>query len=48
MDNLMGRVHFEDLGINVRILLKWSLMKQDGMVWTGFIWLRIGTNGRLL
>jgi hypothetical protein len=24
--------------------IKWILEKQDGMVWTGFIWLRIGTN----
>jgi hypothetical protein len=22
---------------------KWDLEKKDGMVWTGFIWFRIGT-----
>jgi hypothetical protein len=29
-------------------ILKWILERQDGMVWTGSIWLRIGTSGRLL
>ena len=24
-------------------ILNWILRKLDGMVWTGFIWLRIGT-----
>jgi hypothetical protein len=23
-------------------------VREDGMVWTGLIWLRIGTSGRLL
>jgi hypothetical protein len=27
-----------------RILLRWSLKKQDGAVWTGLVWLRIGTS----
>jgi len=26
-------------------VLKWILKKHGGMKWTGFIWLRIGTNG---
>jgi hypothetical protein len=29
---------------NIRIVLR----KQGGKVWTGFIWLRIGTSGELL
>jgi hypothetical protein len=29
-------------------LLKWFLEREDGMVWTGLIWLRIGTCGGLL
>jgi hypothetical protein len=29
-------------------ILKWILEREDGMVWTGSIWLRIGTNGGLL
>jgi hypothetical protein len=31
-----------------RIILEWIIKKQVGRVWTGFIWLRIGTSGRLL
>jgi hypothetical protein len=30
------------------MILKWILEKQDGVVWTGFIWHRIGTSGGLL
>jgi hypothetical protein len=35
------------LGIDGRIL-EWVLEKQGGKVWTGFIWLRIGTSDRPL
>jgi hypothetical protein len=28
--------------------IKMDLKKEDGRVWTKFIWLRIGTSGRLL
>jgi hypothetical protein len=31
-----------------RIILKWISERQDGVVWTGLIWLRIGTSGELL
>jgi hypothetical protein len=31
-----------------RIILGWSLDKLDKAVWTGSIWLRIGTSGGLL
>jgi len=30
------------------LILRWIFRKCDGMAWTGFIWLRIGTGGRLL
>jgi hypothetical protein len=30
------------------IILKWTFERQDGMVWTRFIWLRTGTSGGLL
>jgi hypothetical protein len=30
------------------IIIKWIVQKQNGVVWIGFIWLRIGTRGGLL
>jgi hypothetical protein len=40
--------YVKDLGVNGKIILKWILGKQGGKIWTGCIWLRIGTSGRLL
>jgi hypothetical protein len=34
--------------VSGRIILKHVLKRYDGVVWTGFIWLRIGTSGSLL
>jgi len=42
-ENLMERDHLEDLGVDVRILLKYIFKKWDWEAWTGLIWLRIGT-----
>jgi hypothetical protein len=41
-EHLKGRNHFEDLGADGGIILKWC-----GRVWTGFIWLRFEASGVL-
>jgi len=46
--NLRERDHLEDIGIDRRIILDWILEKLVEMIWTGFIWLRGETSGRLL
>jgi hypothetical protein len=45
---LKGRDHSEDLDVDRIIILERILEIQDGKMWTGFIWLRIGTSGGLL
>jgi hypothetical protein len=37
------RTHLEDLCTDGTIILKWILKKQEGMVWTGLTYLRMGT-----
>jgi hypothetical protein len=46
LENLKGREHLENLGVDIRIILK--LQIQEGKMWTGFIWLSIGASGWLL
>jgi hypothetical protein len=46
--NQKERDHWKDLDVGGRVILKWIIDKYDGLVWTGSIWLRIGTNGELL
>jgi hypothetical protein len=38
----------EDQDVAKMIILNWILKKQDGMVWTGFICIRIASNGGFL
>jgi hypothetical protein len=45
-ENLNKRNHLGDLGVNERVILNYILNKHDVMMWTKFIWLRIGTSNR--
>jgi hypothetical protein len=45
LENLKGRDHSEDLGVDGKIILEWTLGKWGGKVLPGCIWLRIGTAG---
>jgi hypothetical protein len=47
-ENMMRRDHLEDLGVGGKIVYEWILGKYSRTVWTGSIWLRIETSGRLL
>jgi hypothetical protein len=48
LENLKGRDYSEDLDIDEKIKSECTLGKQGANVWTGFIWLRTRTSGRLL
>jgi hypothetical protein len=48
LDNWKGRDILEDYAYIIgKSVLEWFLEKQSGKLWIGFIWLRIGTSGRL-
>jgi hypothetical protein len=42
------RDHSEDLGVDGNIISEWMLGKQGAKVWTGCIWIRIGTRRALV
>jgi len=46
--NMRERDHLEDPGVGGRIILRRIFRKWDVRVWTGSIWLSIGTGGRHL
>jgi hypothetical protein len=48
LQNLKGRDHLEDHGVDGKIVLKWYLGKCSGRVRAEFIWFRIRTSGRPL
>ena len=43
--DLRKRDHFEDPGIDGRIIFRWIFRKWDVGAWTGLIWLRIQVGG---
>jgi hypothetical protein len=43
-----GKKSLARLDLSRRIIINWILEKQDGVVWTGLNWLRLGTSGGLL
>ena len=45
---LMERDHWGDPDVDGRIILRWIFRKLEGVVGTGWSWLRIGTGGGLL
>jgi hypothetical protein len=48
MDNVKGRNHLGDVSVNGRIILKFILRKCGVRLWAGFMWLRVGSSGRVL
>jgi hypothetical protein len=40
-----GKIHWEDPDIDGRIILRWIFRKWEGVVRTGWSWLRIGRGG---
>ena len=40
-----GRGHWGDQDVDGRIILRWIFRKLEGVVGTGWSWLRIGTGG---
>jgi hypothetical protein len=47
MENLNGREHSEDLGVDRKIILKCILRKLGEKFWSECIWLRMATIGAL-
>jgi hypothetical protein len=43
--NTKERDHLGELDFEGKMILEWILARQSERVWTGFIWLRIGTSG---
>jgi hypothetical protein len=42
------RDHQEEQNVGGWTMLQWILEREDGVIWTTSMWLRIGTSGRLV
>jgi hypothetical protein len=47
LENVRGKYHLEDLGIDWCVILNWVFKKNGGRMWTGLVWLRVTANGGL-
>jgi hypothetical protein len=47
LENLKRRDRLKDLDVGGKIILEWILGEYGRRAWTWFIWLRIGTSGKL-
>ena len=45
LENMMERDQWGDPDVDERIILRWMFRKLEGVVGTGWIWLRIGRGG---
>jgi len=45
LGNLRERDHWRDPDVDVRIILRWTFRKWEGVVGTEWSWLRIGRGG---
>jgi hypothetical protein len=43
--NLRKRIQLEDPRVDEMMILRWIFRMWDVVIWTGLIWLRIGTTG---
>ena len=43
--NLRERGHCGDQDVDGRIILRWIFRKVEGVLWTGWNWLGVGTGG---
>jgi hypothetical protein len=48
LENLRGRDHSEEVGVDGRKMLEWIFGNEGEKLWNGCIWLRLGISDGLL